>query len=598
MTNPSASLLANTEYRVTIPASEPAQPGRKTRSTHHLGQVMTTRREVLQLSALGALGLARINRGTRIVSSATDGQLATQNTPVPYAGIFRRPPELKPYATGLDGGDPARPFARFALTQQLGQDHFVPGLSTTVAGYNGIFPGPTIRASQGTRVEVRIRNGFPAATGLLLPGGIDTVTHLHGSASLPQYDGYANDITAPGFVKTYHYPNTQTARTLWYHDHAHHITAQNVYSGLAAFYPLTDRFEQAQLPQGEFDVPLMVSDALFNADGSLGFDDNDTKGLWGDIILVNGVAWPTMRVKPRIYRFRVLIASISRSYRPTLSNGDPIYIVGTDAGMAPIVQAVPSWRQGTAERYEILIDFRKYKVGQTVELRNLSNKNNIEFANTNKIMRFQVVADSGPASTFTTIPTRLDNGGAVNASRGGIDTMSLTPDMAVAKRELKFERKHGLWTVNGVTWDDVEASGFTKLFANPQPFDVEQWTITNESGGWFHPVHIHLVDGKIIARNTNGGKPFAWENGPKDTYYAGENESITALMQFDTQPNGEGKYMIHCHNLVHEDHDMMVQFSAGNPASNDPVASDPPVFDTTPVGSFPPEYLPGFPAGT
>ena len=127
-----------------------------------------------------------------------------------------------------------------------------------------------------------------------------------------------------------------------------------MYSGLAAFYPISDPFERAQLPQGEFDVPLMISDALFNADGSLAYNDNGDKGLWGDIILVNGVPWPTMKVKPRIYRFRVLVASISRSYRPTLSNGDPVYIVGTDAGMVPVVQAVPSWRQGTAERYEIL----------------------------------------------------------------------------------------------------------------------------------------------------------------------------------------------------------------------------------------------------
>lgn len=550
------------------------------------------------LSALGALGLARFT-GLREGSSAgSASQLAPQNTPVPYAGVFRRPPELQPYATGFDDGDPSRPFARFAITEQLGQAQIVPGLSTTVAGYNGIFPGPTIRAKQGTRIEVRMRNGFPAATGLLLAGGIDTAVHLHGSPSLPQYDGYANDITVPGFVKTYHYPNNITARTLWYHDHRHLVTAQNVYSGLAGFYPLSNPFEQAQLPQGEYDVPVVFSDALFSADGSLGFNDNDTKGLWGDIIMVNGVPWPTMKVKPRIYRFRVLIGSISRSYRPTLSNGDPVYVVATDAGMVPIVQAVSSWRQGTGERTEILIDFRRYKVGQAVELRNLSNKNNIEFANTNKIMRFEVVADSGPASTVTTIPTRLDAGPSPDQARGGIDTMSLTPAMAVAKRELRFERDHGQWTVNGVTWQDVEASGFTKLFANPQPFDVEQWTITNDSGGWFHPVHIHLVEAKIIARNTNGGKPFAWETGPKDVFYAGEGESITTLMQFVTQPNGQGRYMIHCHNLSHEDHDMMVQFSAGDPRSNDPVTTDPPIRDTTPLNAFPAVYLPGWPAGT
>ena len=76
-------------------------------------------------------------------------------------------------------------------------------------------------------------------------------------------------FTVPGFVKNYHYPNNDRASTLWYHDHRHLVTAQNVYSGMAAFYPISDPFERAQLPQGEFDVPLMISDALFNADGSL-----------------------------------------------------------------------------------------------------------------------------------------------------------------------------------------------------------------------------------------------------------------------------------------------------------------------------------------
>ena len=563
-----------------------------------MGTVMTSRRELLKVSGLGALGAVALSAVTGVgeaSSSGTASKLATKNTPVPFAGVFQRPPELKPYATGVDAQGP---FEQFAVTARLGQLPILPGLLTTVAGYNGIFPGPTIRARQGTRAEVRIRNGFPASLGLLYPQRIDTATHLHGSPSLPQYDGYANDITVPGFVKTYHYPNDDPASTLWYHDHRHLLTAQNVYSGLAAFYPTSDSFERAQLPQGEYDVPLMISDALFNADGSLAFNPDDDKGLWGDIILVNGVPWPTMKVKPRIYRFRVLIGSIGRSFRPTLSNSDPVYIVATDDGMVPVVQAVPSWRQSTGERYEILIDFRKYKVGQTVDLRNLSNKNNIDFANTDKIMRFQVVADSGPGSSITAIPTTLDSGPQPNASRGGIKVMDLTPAMAVAKRELRFERDGGQWTINGVTWQDVEATGFKKLFANPQPFTVEQWTFTNDSGGWFHPVHVHLVAAKIIARNTNGGKPFAWELGPKDVFYAGEGESVTTLMQFATQPAGEGKYMIHCHNLTHEDHDMMVQFSAGNPADNNPITSDPAAPDPSPPDAFPPVYLPGFPPGT
>lgn len=566
---------------------------------------MTTRRDVLKLGgAISAFGLLGAKEAPLTISPSptqtpiTTSQLAPQNTPVPYTGVFRRPPVLEPFETGFDDGDRSRPYAKYALTEKLGQAQILPGLTTTIAGYNGIFPGPTIRAVQGTRTEVRVRNDFPAQ-GLLHPLAFNTVTHLHGSASLPQYDGYANDTTPPGYVKNYLYPNWQQARTLWYHDHKHHVTAENVYSGLAGFYPLSDQFERDQLPQGEFDVPLMVSDALFNADGSFGYNDNGHDGLWGDIILVNGVPWPTMKVKPRIYRFRVLVASISRSYRFSLSTGEPVHIVATDGGLVPTVPAVQSWRQGTAERYEVLIDFRKYRPGQKIQLVNLSNKNNEDFPHTDKVMQFEVVRNSGSSKgARSSIPLTLDDGGAPNASRGGLPTMSLTPEMAVAKRELRVVRENGQWTINGVTWADVESSGFTLLFGNPQPFEVEQWTITNGSGGWFHPVHIHLVDAKIIARNSNGGKPFAWEAGPKDVFYTGENESVTLLMQFDTGAHQGGRYMLHCHNLVHEDHDMMVQFSVGDLRNNDPITSDPAVPDTLPANHFIPRYQPGYPAGT
>jgi spore coat protein A len=556
----------------------------------------TTRREVLQLGAVGALGLAGLNSAMAgaLAEKGKPSKLRPQNRPVPFRGVFMRPPELVPFETGVDDQGP---FEKFAVTAQLGQGQIVPGLTTTVGGYNGIFPGPTIRARTGIRTEVRIRNAFPG-TGLLFPEPIDISTHNHGMPSLPQYDGYANDITVPDFVKNYQYPNNREAATLWYHDHRHLVTDKTVYGGLAAFYPVSDQFERAQLPQGEFDVPLMISDALLNADGSLAFDDNGQLGLWGDIIMVNGVPWPTMRVKPRIYRFRWLTATVSRAFRPTLSNGDPLHIVGTDGGMTPIVQSVASFRTGNAERTEFLIDFRSFRVGQSVDLLNLSPKNNIDFADTGKIMRFEVVEDSGPASTVTSIPTRLDPGPSVEAARGGIPTMELTPQMATVKRELRFERQGGEWVVNKTTWEDVEKTDFTLLAANPQPFAVEQWVLSNHSGGWFHPVHIHLIDAKISARNTNGGKPFAWEGGPKDVFYLGEGEFVTALIQFKTQVNGEGRYMIHCHNLVHEDHDMMVQMSVGDLRKNDPITSARPLRDPLPATAFPPVYRPGFPPGT
>ncbi|MFC5930658.1 multicopper oxidase domain-containing protein [Cryobacterium melibiosiphilum] len=69
-------------------------------------------------------------------------------------------------------------------------------------------------------------------------------------------------------------------------------------------------------------------------------------------------------------------------------------------------------------------------------------------------------------------------------------------------------------------------------------------------------------------------------------------------MQFDTGASAGGRHMIHCHNLVHEDHDMMVQFAVGDWRVNDPVSSDPAYLDALPDGAYPPTYLPGFPLGT
>jgi FtsP/CotA-like multicopper oxidase with cupredoxin domain len=322
-------------------------------------------------------------------------------------------------------------------------------------------------------------------------------------------------------------------------------------------------------------------------------------GLWGDVVMVNGVPWPTMHVKRRVYRFRVLIASISRSYRFGLSTGDPMYIVGTDGGMTPKVQAVASWRQGTAERYEVLIDFRKYNVGQKVQLKNLSNKDNFDFTNTGKVMQFQVVDDGGVADPPYAIPTTLDRGPVAYTGRGGVDTMTLTPAMATASRQLTVMRDNGMWKINHETWDDVARSGLIRIDdRQTQPYAIEKWTITNAGGGWFHPVHIHLIDAQIISRNTNGGKPFAWEGGPKDVFYIGENESVTMLVQFATGPHDGGRYMVHCHNLVHEDNDMMVQFAVGDLYANDPVYSDPAAPDDLGPDYFSPVYDPGYTLGT
>lgn len=528
-----------------------------------------SRRQALIFGGLGLVGAGLVTVPITGVTAKSASKLNDRDMPRPYRTPLTLPPQL-PYTTiiGADG----LPVRRYTLTQKLGTAQILPRLTTPILGYNGIFPGPTLRIERGIRAVVHMRNQLPArhpSLGHAMP----TSTHLHGSASLPQFDGYANDLTMPGFYKDYQYPNYQPARTLWYHDHSVHFTAQNVYSGLAGQYLISDPEERALLPQGNFDVPLIISDAMFAADGSLGFDDRDRSGLWGDVILVNGKPWPVMKVQRRVYRFRVLNASISRSYRFTLSTGDPVTVVATDAGLIPVAQTIGSWRHASAERYEILIDFRNYAPGKRIELRNLSNNNNRDFDNTGKIMAFDVVADPVDTAdpTWNRIPTALARS----------HPMDLTA--AAATKTRSFRIKHddvtNIWTINDMTWEEVIASGFRKAMANPALNAVEIWEFRNTSGGWHHPMHMHLVDFQILSRN--GKPPFPYEKGPKDVVYVGERETVRVLVHFG--PN-KGRYMLHCHNLTHEDHSMMLQFRVGlgeNDADpNDPIGAAPAVWDT------------------
>jgi spore coat protein A len=532
------------------------------------------RRDALVLggfAVVGAAGLALPFGGA--VNATSPSQLAAKHMPIPFATRFTKQPVL----AGQLREDADGPFRLFEVAEKLGSASIVPGLATPVYGYNGLVPGPVIKVRQGQRVKLRVRNQLPAKH----PYGHDfnTSTHLHGSASLPQFDGYADDVAHPGDYKDYWYPNWQPARTLWYHDHNVHTTAQNAYSGLAAQYHLSDAAERNLLPQGNYDVPITISDVMFAADGSLAFDDRSHAGLMGDVILVNGKPWPVLQVKRRIYRFRVLNASISRSFRLRLSNGAPMVMVATDGGLMPKARPVVEYRHAGAERYEFLVDFSKFPVGTSIVLRNLSNKNNVDYDDTDKVMRFDIVDDAElppdtPGSrTLSSMPDTLVNS----------EAMSLTNEQVDGELFLRLGRDDvtNVFEINSESWhDDVVTSGYKDTLTKVDPDEVQEWTIENRTGGgWFHPLHIHLVDFQIISRN--GLPPFDYERGPKDVVYVAEDETVRVRMKFTLQDGGGtsrnagGRYMIHCHNLPHEDHDMMHQFAVGDPDVNDPIHSAP-----------------------
>jgi FtsP/CotA-like multicopper oxidase with cupredoxin domain len=555
-----------------------------------------SRRDLIKITVAGGAAMALPFERSAFTSGSAN-RLPTSKMPARFSLPFVRPPAISPVGTGeircFDGQ--MRSYPRYEIRQTFGVSQIIPGYKTPTFGYNGVVPGPTIRVHRDSPIIVNQTNLLhrpPAAPyqNAAMPSRYtadplqrSTSTHLHGSASLPQYDGYASDITFPGQVKQYFYPNCQEARTLWYHDHGVHHTSQNAYNGLAGMYVLHDpKEQQLGIPQGPYDVPLVIRDAMFATDGSLVYDDNSESGVYGDVLLVNGVPWPEMVVERRKYRFRFLNASVSRSYNWSLSDGTssvPMTMIGTDAGLMPKPQVITNFRHGMAERYEVVIDFAKYKDNTLLTLQNASPKNNIEYDGVRQAMRFRVRGDASSTAN-NSVPAYWQD--AVPAAECMTFTDAGLKAQGVKEREFKFIRTNGHWTINGETWENVIGSGYTHCMAEPEQNAVEVWKLTNSSGGWFHPVHIHLVDFQVLTRNGSASGVLPYERGPKDVVYVGENETVRVAMRFAGPAAGEGwptphgRYMMHCHNLVHEDHDMMMQFSVGDPdhvPEVDPIAA-------------------------
>ncbi|MBW4519773.1 MAG: multicopper oxidase domain-containing protein [Scytolyngbya sp. HA4215-MV1] len=500
-----------------------------------------TRRQVLKYAAIAG-GSILLPLG---MEKAVFGAFPTTPNPgKPFTLTFKVPPILSPVRS-----DSTTDY--YQIEVKTGLQEIIPGKLTRINGYAGIFPAPRIRQKKGRQSVVRFINRLVDNT--------PTSIHLHGMASLPEYDGWANDVIPPRdaqgryYYKDYIYPNNRPA-TLWYHDHAVHQTARNVYSGLSAgMYVVYDDHElDLNLPSGDYDVPLILHDKVFDRQGQVVFDDQGEFSVYGDVITVNGVAWPRMPVERRKYRFRMLNASVSRSYNLRLDNGDSFIMIGTDAGLRNSPAAVKNFTIGMAERYEFVLDFSQYPIGTQIQLRNNSPLNNETFTNTNKVMMFEVVSDPVTPDT-SEIPSTL----------GFVPPVSELLSQVVRTREFRYARNNGLWTVNGRTWSQ------TDMEANPGQNQVEIWSLINESGGWFHPVHIHLSDFLIIDRN--GRKPFTWEEGWKDVFYLTENSVVRVVGKFGPH---SGRYMTHCHNLVHEDNDMMRGFQVGS-NSNNPAAIAP-----------------------
>ncbi|NJM46576.1 MAG: multicopper oxidase domain-containing protein [Alkalinema sp. RU_4_3] len=319
----------------------------------------------------------------------------------------------------------------------------------------------------------------------------------------------------------------------------------------------------------------MIQDKRFDADGNLRcFNQSQHNNFYGDVIFVNGTPFPVLEVERRAYRFRLLNASLSRVYRLALSLpnqiksiGATIAVIGTDEGLMPKPVYLQTDRQqismGVAERYDIVIDFSNYQNGDCIYLKNVGFSGVLDGdSRTQEIMKFQVVGKAQEVSTD--LPPTLPS-----------DYQEIPICAVTNQRTFRFTQGGGAWNINGKTWSPC------RFDAAPLPNAVEIWEFVNPGSGWLHPVHPHLVRFRILDRN--GTPPPAYQRGWKDVALVGEFQKLRVLMQFSPH---QGTYMMHCHNLVHEDHFMMTQFKVGT-GGNDPCSRP-----AIPIGNNLPEMTP------
>jgi FtsP/CotA-like multicopper oxidase with cupredoxin domain len=371
----------------------------------------------------------------------------------------------------------------------------------------------------------------------------ETVVHLHGGVTRPESDGFPTDAVRPAETRRYEYGNTGQPATLWYHDHHWRYSGRNLYMGLAGFYRLEGNPQlDEQLPHGEYDIPLMLQDRSFGPDGELVYHHEGHHGATGEVMLVNGAPWPILQVAARKYRFRILNASNATPFRVSLSTHQPLVQIATDQGMLPAPVSLATIGLAPAERVEVVIDFSMHSVGSKVVLMNQRDRGALR-----RIMRFDIVRSERDSSI---VPQTL------------AEFEPLQQSEAVRTRTFVFGGKPTLDVPPGVRWliNDKPFDPM-RVDADPRLGDIEIWRFVNQAfigRTMLHPVHTHLVPFQILRRNR--GAPLRRERGWKDTVLIEDGEGVEVIMKWSGY---RGRYLLHCHNLEHEDHSMMARVDVG-----------------------------------
>ncbi|MEN4042084.1 MAG: multicopper oxidase domain-containing protein [Anaerolineaceae bacterium] len=526
--------------------------------------VNLTRREFLRLAGLGLGGLT--------VSSLLSacGLSFDLKTISPLAATAPPSPEL---ATPSASGE----LVDISLRAAPARFNILPGGETRVWQYQGSllqgppgslqslpdsYLGPILRLRRGQTLRVNFVNQIKEPS----------IIHWHGLSVPDDMDGHPRNAIDHGQTYTYEFPILNRAGTYWYHPHPHQRTGPQVYYGLAGLLIVSDDEEAALgLPAGEFDLPLVIQDRLFDRQNQLVYAANPMAGFFGDQILVNGQAGYILEATAAPYRLRLLNGSNARIYKLAWDDSTPLSVIATDGGLLekPVQRSYVTLAPG--ERVELYADFSADPIGKQRQLVSRAfegGSGGMGMMGGGMMGGNTAGLPQGAEMNILGLKvTRAGQAGRGLGERLSAPGFFAAQDAANARRPRRLDlTMHMTGLINGRTFemDSVASDEVVRLG------DLEVWEFANLGGGMgmmggsgqAHPMHIHNVQYQVLERRLAGGSTWAYntlnegyvDSGWKDTVLVLPDEVVRLLVKFD---HYAGLYLYHCHNLEHEDGGMM-----------------------------------------
>ena len=442
------------------------------------------------------------------------------------------------------------------------------------------YQNPILRIESGARFTASLDNALQEPT----------IIHWHGLHTPAAMDGHPASTIGPGGRYEYDFKVSNRGGTYWYHTHAHELTAEQAYHGLASFF-LVDDDDQRRLSQaldlqlGVTDLPLVIQDKQFDAQGKLLYKPGMHEAMmgWlGDIVLANLTPNAVQTVTPRTYRLRLLNGSNARIYRLAFVKGKTALnftVIGTDGGLIERPETVSEAFLAPGERLDVLFDAGQAQPGEDIFLKSLA---------------FDAMENEGPAGGSGGMPGMGGMGmGQMMASMSSsrlplglefnILKLSVTAgERVVAKLPATLSQIKPIAT-SGATQRKIELSmGQMRFLINGRTFKMDEvafevkrgaieiWNISNPAMGMPHPMHIHGFSFQVLERIGSPPQVAATARfgqgrtvsdlGWKDTVLVWPGETVRVAIDFAHDFPGDQTYVFHCHNLEHEDAGMMINF--------------------------------------